>query len=85
MELIIRLINAIIDIITLALIVYTLLQFILKPYSPILKVFKQIFEPFLTPIRNKLPPMAGLDFSPLVLFILLQILGKLLVALLRSF
>jgi YggT family protein len=29
-------------------------------------------EPFLAPIRKLLPPMGGLDFSPLILLFLLR-------------
>lgn len=33
-----------------------------------------ILDPLLNPIRRVLPPTGGLDFSPLVLLVLLQIL-----------
>jgi YggT family protein len=33
-------------------------------------------EPVLGPIRRTLPPMGGLDLSPMLLLIALQILGK---------
>jgi YggT family protein len=47
-------------------------------------VLSQIVEPMLNPIRNRIPPMSGIDLSPLILIILLQVLGSILVALLRS-
>jgi len=85
MNLLISTINIIFNIFTLALIVYTLLQFFIRPDHPVLNVLGRVFEPLLTPIRNRLPPMAGFDFSPLVLFFLLQILEKIIVGILRSF
>ena len=36
----------------------------------------------LAPIRRVLPPAGGLDFSPAVLMILIQIIGRVLVSLL---
>ncbi|NLD74916.1 MAG: YggT family protein [Chloroflexi bacterium] len=33
-------------------------------------------EPILAPIRRILPPMSGLDLSPIVAMILLQVIGR---------
>jgi YggT family protein len=44
-----------------------------------------VLEPLLAPIRERISPMGGLDFSPMILIIILQILGMILTALLRSF
>jgi len=85
MGLIIIIINAIISVLTLAVVIYTLLRMILTPYHPVVNVLAQVIEPLLTPIRNSVPPISGLDFSPLILIIGLQVLGSLIVALLRSF
>jgi YggT family protein len=53
-----------------------IVQFVLSwvnPYAPLAPVFDAIVRPFLRPIRRFLPPIAGLDLSPAVLFILLQV------------
>jgi YggT family protein len=84
MSLIITIINTIVTVFTLAVIVYTLLRFFLDPYHPILNALGQVLEPLLTPIRERISPMGGLDFSPMILIIALQILGMILTALLRS-
>lgn len=36
----------------------------------------KLTEPVLAPIRRTLPPMGGLDLSPMLLLIALQILGR---------
>lgn len=36
---------------------------------------RALTEPVLRPIRRVLPPFGGLDFSPLVLLLLLQVVG----------
>lgn len=45
---------------------------VLNPYNQVVRTIWQslnaLFEPLLRPIRNILPNMGGLDFSPLVLF-----------------
>ena len=48
------------------------------PANPIARFVHTMTEPVLDPIRRALPPMGGLDFSPMVLLIGLQMLGSLL-------
>jgi YggT family protein len=38
----------------------------------------RLTEPALAPIRRALPPLAGVDLSPLVLLLALRLLGRLL-------
>ena len=44
----------------------------LPPNNPIVHYSKMLTEPVLAPIRKLLPPMGGLDFSPLILLVLLR-------------
>ena len=43
----------------------------------------RLTEPLLAPIRNILPPMGGLDFSPMVLLIAVDLLRRFLFGALR--
>jgi len=60
--------------------VYTVIVFIavvaswfqLSPANPVARVTRNLTEPVLAPIRKLIPPVGGLDFSPLVLLILLR-------------
>jgi YggT family protein len=52
----------------------------IDPYSPLARTIYDLTEPVLAPVRNLLPPAAGLDFSPIIVIILLQVLQSLLVA-----
>ncbi len=51
----------------------------IDPYSPLARAIFNMTEPVLQPVRNLLPPAAGIDFSPLVVLIVLQIVGQILV------
>ena len=54
-----------------------LVQFVLSwvnPYAPLAPVFDSAVRPFLRPIRRFIPPIANIDLSPAVLFIILQVL-----------
>jgi YggT family protein len=85
MRLVITFINSTVSILTLLIFIYSLLGFFLRPYHPIRQALGQIIEPMLMPIRRRVPPLGGLDFSPLILMIILQVLGSLLTAVLRNF
>ena len=50
----------------------------LSPYNPIGRVVYGLTEPLLLPIRRVLPPVGGLDFSPLVLLLLVQLVKRML-------
>jgi YggT family protein len=52
-----------------------------SPLAPVVAFLHRITEPALAPIRRVLPPMSGLDLSPLVLIIGLGILSRLLTGL----
>lgn len=47
-------------------------------YHPALQLLHQITEPLLAPARRLLPPMGGLDFSPIVVFLILGLLLRML-------
>lgn len=40
------------------------------------KFLKEVTDPMLEPFRRLIPPMGGIDFSPIVLFFVLNILEK---------
>jgi len=46
------------------------------PSSPLARTLIDLTEPVLAPIRNLLPPTAGLDFSPIIAIVLLQVIGR---------
>jgi YggT family protein len=47
-------------------------------YHPGLLLVHQITEPLLAPARRLLPPMGGLDFSPIIVFLILGLLERML-------
>ena len=42
--------------------------------NPLVRLLHRLTEPVLEPIRRLLPPIGGLDLSPMVLLIVLQLL-----------
>ncbi len=52
------------------------------PYNPLVRIIYQLTEPVLAPLRRVIPPAAGLDFSPIVAFFLIELLRRLVMGLL---
>lgn len=71
---IIQIVNLLITIITWLVIIKVILSYFMSPYHPIRETLDGIVEPLLEPIRRILPQTGMIDFSPLVLIILLQVL-----------
>ena len=84
MLVIIRVINLLVTVITWLVIVKVILSYFMSPYHPIRESIDRIVEPLLAPIRRILPQTGVIDFSPLVLIILLQVLEVVLRNLLLS-
>lgn len=55
-----------------ALLLQAILSWI-NPYSPLGMPLAQLTRPFLSPIRRLMPPIAGIDLSPLVAILLAQV------------
>lgn len=56
-------------------IVYAVLSWVQQGHSPLAGLVSRLVEPWLVPIRRLLPLLGGVDLSPLVLLLLLQIVG----------
>ena len=74
-------IQAIFQIITIIIIVDVVLSFVMSPYQPIRHFFDQLVNPMLEPIRRIVPPMMNMDFSPVILLLLLQLIEYILLKL----
>jgi YggT family protein len=45
-----------------------------NPYNPVVRVLRRLTEPVFEPLRRLLPPWktAGIDFSPMIVILLIQ-------------
>ena len=79
MELIIRLVNYLIILLTVAIFARAILSFlpmVMRPPYPafvvaLIRVVNQITEPVLAPVRRMLSSFGGLDLSPMVVIVVL--------------
>lgn len=81
MPFIVQVISILSQLITWSVIVYIVLGYFMSPYHPIRQALGRVVEPLLAPIRRLMPQTGMLDFSPMVLIILVQIVARLLIGL----
>jgi YggT family protein len=75
-----ELLNQLINIFFYAVIALAILSWISPSANgPLVEILVRISEPLIKPIRGILPSVSGLDFSPLILIVVLKILTMLLV------
>jgi YggT family protein len=78
-------IQLVVTLVSLLLIANALISFApLEPWHPVRRTLNQLAEPILRPFRNILPPTGAIDFSPMLALIVIQILGQILIALVRA-
>ncbi len=78
-----NLINFLFTALNFAILIRVILSWVrVDPYHPLVRIIYQITEPILAPFRRAIPPTAGLDFSPIVAFFVLELLRRLILGLL---
>ena len=84
---IVSIINLLFNIFYLLILARIIFSFIrVSPYhptwGPIQRTIYELTEPIMAPVRRILPPMGGLDFSPMLVLILAGVLRQILIGLL---
>ena len=70
------------SVLELLVIAYVILSYVMDPYHPVRRWVNSIVDPMLMPIRRVVPLIGMLDFSPIVLLILIRIISNLIIKLL---
>jgi len=78
-EFVIIFIRVVFELLIWIVIASSILSFFVSPYHPIKEALDRIVAPLLNPIRNLIPPAGGLDFSPLILILILNAVERLLI------
>jgi YggT family protein len=79
----VQFIQVLANLLTLIVIVDVLASWVLpNPYHPFRQAVHGIVEPMLGPIRRLIPPVGMIDFSPMILILVIQIIEVVLVNLL---
>jgi YggT family protein len=82
---VISFIHILATVLVIAIIIRALMSWIMpQDGSGLTRVLLDITEPILAPIRRVLPPVAGIDFSPILAMILVQLVSQLVTTLLAN-
>ncbi len=75
--------NLLLTVLTVAILIRALLTWVpnMDPSNPLVRLLNQITDPLLQPARRLIPPMGGMDLSPIVVIVVLQLLQRLLMRL----
>ncbi len=79
----IQFLSILITVLTWAILIRVLLSWIpnLSRDNPLVQLLMQITDPVMEPARRLIPPVGGMDFSPIVVILVLQFLGRMLMSL----
>jgi YggT family protein len=83
--LLVQLIGLMANLLTILIFVWVILSWIMPPYNPVREALNRIVEPMLAPIRRIIPMAGMIDFSPMILMILIEIIARFLINILISF
>ena len=81
---VVNLINIIVQLITLLVIVKVILSYFMSPYHPVRMAIDRVVNPMLWPIQRVIPSVGMLDFSPILLIVIVQLLGRILINILLT-
>jgi len=79
-------ISLVAQLLILALIIRAVLSWLpgVSALQPVARFFNQITDPLIDPIRRRIPFLGGIDFSPLVAFVLILLVENILLVLLAG-
>lgn len=81
---IITIIQMVSNVFILLIVFSVFMPYFLSPANRFREIVDRVVDPFLSLLRRYIPPISRIDFSPVVLVILVQLVTYLLVALLAS-
>ncbi len=79
-------ISTLAELIFLAIIIRAVLSWLpgVSALQPVARFFNKITDPLIEPIRRRLPPVGGVDVSPIVAVLLIWLVESILLALLAG-
>ncbi len=80
-----QLINQLANLLTILIFVWAILSWITPPDNAVRQALDRIVEPMLAPIRRVIPMAGMMDFSPIILMILIELIARVLVNVILSF
>ena len=67
------------QVLTFIVLAHVILSYFMDPYHPVRAFIDRLVEPLLSPIRRVVPLVGMMDFSPVILIILVQFISGIVV------
>lgn len=83
-QILIDVIRAAATILMIVVIADIILSYVMSPFHPVRTTLDKVVQPLLAPIKRIVPPLGMIDFSPVILIILIQVTETLLIMILAS-
>jgi YggT family protein len=64
--------------------IWAVLSWVAPPYNPVREMLDRIIEPLLAPIRRVVPMTGPVDFSPMILMVLIILVTRILTGIILS-
>ncbi len=84
MNSLVGIVDIIFRLLTIVVVVDVIVSYFLSPYNNVRIFLDRIVNPMLAPIRRMIPPVQMIDFSPIILLVILQVVEYILVRLMSS-
>jgi YggT family protein len=73
------------NLLTILIFIWVILSWVMPPYHPVREALDRIVEPMLAPIRRVVPLAGMIDFSPMILMILIELISRVLINVVLTF
>ena len=84
MAVVAQIIHRFFQLVLLIVLIDVVLSYFVSPYNKIRMFLDRLVNPMLAPIRRFVRPIGGLDLSPIILLILIQVVDYILTSILLS-
>lgn len=71
------------NILSFVIIADALLSWVLPPYNSIREALGRVLQPLYGPVRRLVPPLGGIDFTPVVALVLIQVIEQIILMIVR--
>jgi YggT family protein len=83
---VINIISTILSLLTYAIIIRAVLSWVRpNPNNPLVRLLNKVTDPIMRPLERIIPPLAGLDISPIIAIVLIQMVQRFLPRLLGAY
>ncbi len=84
LDILAHVINITANVLIAVVFIWSVLSWVAPPYNPFRELLDRIVEPLIAPIRRILPMTGPVDFSPLVLIVLIVLAARILSGIILS-